>query len=54
MNTLNKLTESRSAKILDKKFDIQTMTIYTEDATQKTIDFLESELKRLKEKVNTK
>lgn len=54
MKTLGKLTDSRSAKILNKKFDIQTLTIYTEDATQQTIDFLESELKRLKEKVNTK
>ena len=52
MKSLNKLTESRSAKILNKKFDIQTLTVYTEDATQQTIDFLEAELKRLKEKVN--
>jgi hypothetical protein len=48
MNALNKLTSARAALILDKHFDWKTLSTYSEDATQKTIEYLEAELKRLK------
>lgn len=48
MKTLNGLTESRASCVLNKKFDIKTLAVYTEDAKQKTIEYLEAELKRLK------
>lgn len=51
INLLNNLTNSRSSLMLDKTFDIKTLSLYTEDATQKTIQWLEEELKKLKEKI---
>lgn len=48
MNALNKLTTARAALVLDKHFDWKTLSSYSEDATQKTIDYMEAELKRLK------
>ena len=48
MNALNKLTSARATLVLDKHFDWKTLSTYSEDATQKTIEYLEAELKRLK------
>lgn len=47
-NALGKLTSSRAALVLDKTFDWKTLTTYSEDATQKAIEQMEDELKRLK------
>lgn len=48
MNVLNGLTNARASHILDKTFDMKKMSVFTEDAKQKTIERLEAELKRLK------
>lgn len=48
MNVLNGLTNARSSLILDKTFSVKTLSVYTEDAKQRTIEYLENELKRLK------
>lgn len=44
---LTKLTGERASQLLDKTFDVKTLSTYTEDAKQKTIEFLKQELKRL-------
>ena len=49
MNSLRKLTSSRAAKVYTRTFDASTLTTYTEEAKAKTIEFLESELRQLKE-----
>lgn len=48
MNVLNALTNARASQMFDKTFSVKTMSFYTEDAKQKTIEILEKELKRLK------
>ena len=48
MNVLNGLTNARSSLILDKTFSVKTLSVYTEDAKQRTIEHLEKELKMLK------
>lgn len=48
MNVLNGLTNSRVSSVFDKTFDVRRLTTYTEDAKKKTIEMLESELKKLK------
>ena len=48
MNVLNALTNSRCTSMLDMTFDLNSLSVYTEDAKQKTIEHLEQELKRLK------
>lgn len=48
MNVLNGLTNARPCQILDKTFDMKSLAVYTEDAKQKTIEYLERELKMLK------
>lgn len=45
---LNALTASRVTNMVDKKFVMSTMSVYSEDATQKTIKWMEEELERLK------
>lgn len=49
MRVLNGLTTNMASEILDKTFNVKDMCIYVEDAKKKTIEMLESELKRLKE-----
>lgn len=49
-NVLKTLTNSRSAILLDKTFDINRLAVYTKNATDNTIKWLEKELKRLKDK----
>lgn len=48
MNVLNGLTNSRASQVFDITFDTKKLSAYTEDAKQKTIEHLESELKKLK------
>lgn len=48
MNVLNGLTSARASQIFDKTFSVKTLSVYTEDAKQKTIEYLEKELKILK------
>lgn len=48
MNVLNGLTSARTTQIFDKTFSLSTLSVYTEDAKQKTIEHLEKELKILK------
>lgn len=48
MNVLNGLTSARTSQIFDKTFSLSTLSVYTEDAKQKTIEHLEKELKILK------
>lgn len=48
INVLDKLTSSRVSNILDKRFDVNTLTTYTEDAKKKTIEYLEKQLRELK------
>ncbi len=48
MNALRAMTTSRSAVMLEATLDVNTLSTFIEDARQKTIDFLEAELKRLK------
>ena len=48
MNVLNGLTEARASEVLDVTFDVEEVSVYKEDAKQKTIEHLENELKRLK------
>lgn len=47
-DTLSRMTESRASNMLDKYFSITDLTVYTADARQKTIEYLEKELQRLK------
>lgn len=47
-NLLKNMTDARCSNILDKTFDIQTLTEYAEDTKEKTIAYLEAELKKLK------
>ena len=47
-NALNKLTSARAALVLDRHFDWKSLSLYSEEATQKVIESLELELKRLK------
>ena len=48
MKLLCGLTKARASEVFDKSFDIKSLTMYTEDTKQKTIEKLEDELKRLK------
>lgn len=48
MNALRAMTTSRSAVMLEATLDVNTLSTFIEDARQKTIEFLEAELKRLK------
>ena len=48
MNSLKALTESRTALFFTQTFDVNTLSLHTEDARQQTIEYLENELKRLK------
>lgn len=48
MNVLNGLTSSRASEVFDKKFDVRSLSTYTADAKQKTIEMLERELNKLK------
>lgn len=48
MNVLNGLTTSRASDVFDNTFDVKTLTVYTENAKQKTVEMLENELKKLK------
>ena len=48
VGVLSKLTNSRAA-FIDKTFDIKSLSVFAEDAKEKTIKQLEEELKRLKE-----
>lgn len=48
MNSLKSLTQSRAVLFFTQTFDVGSFSVYTEDAKQQTIAYLESELKRLK------
>ena len=48
MNLLNKMTNDRAGEVLYKSFDIRTLNTFVEDAKEKTIEYLEAEMKRLK------
>lgn len=48
-NMMSNMTNHRVSAFFNKTFDMRTWSVYTEDAKQKAIDQLESELKRLKE-----
>lgn len=48
-NMMSNMTNHRVSTFFNKTFDIKTLSVYTEDAKQKAIEQLESELKRLKE-----
>ena len=48
VNVLDKLTNSRVSEVFDVSFDVKSLTTYTEDTKQKTIEKLEKESKRLK------
>lgn len=48
MNTLKALTTSRAAIMITNTYNVGDLAIYTEDATKQTIEYLETELKRLK------
>ena len=50
MNSLKSLTTSRAAIVLNQTFNVGTLSTITEDAKKQTIENLEAELKRLKEK----
>ena len=49
MNSLKSLTNSRAAIVLNQTFNVGTLSTITEDAKKQTIEYLEAELKRLKE-----
>lgn len=51
LNALNQLTHSRAALMLDKEFSFEKMDVIVEDSKQKTIAFLEEELRKLKETI---
>lgn len=48
INVLNTLTNSRSSLLLNKTFDVGTLTEYTEDAKAKMIEEMEKQLTLLK------
>ena len=48
MNVLDGLTSARVSEVFDKTFDVRSLSTYTDDAKQKTIEMLENELKKLK------
>ena len=48
MNVLNKITNSRSALLLDTTFNVRTLSTFTEDGRQRMIEALEKELEQLK------
>jgi hypothetical protein len=48
MNVLNKITNSRSAILLDTTFIASKLSKYTEDGMAKMIEVLEKELEQLK------
>lgn len=48
MNALKSLTTARAALMITNTFDVGTLSVYTEDARKQTIEYLETELKRLK------
>ena len=48
MNVLNKITNSRSALLLNSTFDARTLSKFTEDGREKMIEVLEKELDQLK------
>ena len=48
MNVLDGLTSARASEVFDKTFDVRSLSTYTADAKQKTIEMLENELKKLK------
>lgn len=48
MNVLNKITNSRSAILLDTTFIVSKLSKYTEDGMAKMIEVLEKELEQLK------
>lgn len=47
-NILGKITTSRSALMLDRTFDVRTLSVYTAESKDKMIRVLETELKQLK------
>lgn len=48
---LKKLTDSRVSNICDKSFDFKTFNVYSEDIRKNAIEFMEKEIKALKELV---
>lgn len=48
VNMFSKMTTARASTILNKSFDMRSLTAYAEDAKQKMIKTLEEELARLK------
>ena len=47
-NLLKDMTKARCSSVLDKTFNVQALEIYSQDTKEKTIEYLEAELKRLK------
>ena len=50
VGVLGKLTESRASEVYNKRFDMKSLKVYSEDARKKTIELLKEELKRLENK----
>lgn len=48
MNVLSSLSKQRASMVLNNTFDIKSLSVYSDDARLKTIQYLEEELKRLK------
>lgn len=48
IRTLNAMTNSRCSIMLNKGFDMRTMSVYIDDAKNQAIEYLENELKALK------
>lgn len=48
MNVLNKITNSRSALLLDTTFNVRALSEFTENGRQRMIEALEKELEQLK------